>query len=102
MYLILCYVLNYNYTEYYSTRNLYFQPYLCESSYVLLEYAITVMFMWMFIEGLYLHNVVTANALREGISHVVYYATGWGLPVILTALWAVMTALHYRTERVKT
>ncbi|XP_073967454.1 PDF receptor-like [Choristoneura fumiferana] len=77
-------------------------PYLCESSYVLLEYAITVMFMWMFIEGLYLHNVVTANALREGISHVVYYATGWGLPVILTALWAVMTALHYRTERVKT
>ncbi|XP_061723637.1 PDF receptor-like [Cydia pomonella] len=77
-------------------------PYLCESSYILLEYAITVMFMWMFIEGLYLHNVVTANALREGISHVVYYATGWGLPVILTAVWAAMSALHYKGERVNT
>ncbi|CAG4984241.1 unnamed protein product [Parnassius apollo] len=77
-------------------------PYLCESSYVLLEYAITVMFMWMFIEGLYLHNVVTANALRERISYLVYYAVGWGLPFVVTVIWATMTALHYKRERFKT
>ncbi|KAI8430586.1 hypothetical protein MSG28_000806 [Choristoneura fumiferana] len=47
-------------------------------------------------------NVTLRGIDNMGISHVVYYATGWGLPVILTALWAVMTALHYRTERVKT
>ncbi|KPI92031.1 PDF receptor [Papilio xuthus] len=77
-------------------------PYLCESSYVLLEYAITVMFMWMFIEGLYLHNVVTANALREKISYLLYYATGWGVPFVVTAIWATMTSLHYQRERFKT
>ena len=36
-----------------------FQPYLCESFYVLLEYARTAMFHWFFIEGLHLHNVLT-------------------------------------------
>ncbi|XP_026313687.1 PDF receptor-like [Hyposmocoma kahamanoa] len=76
-------------------------PYVCESSYVMLEYAISVMFMWMFIEGLYLHNLVTANALRERISHLFYYATGWGLPLIVTAVWATMTALHYSEETIK-
>lgn len=38
---------------------LFFQPVLCEASYVLLEYVKTAMFMWMFIEGLFLHNIVT-------------------------------------------
>jgi hypothetical protein len=38
------------------------QPVLCEASYVLLEYARTAMFMWMFIEGLYLHNMITGEA----------------------------------------
>lgn len=37
------------------------QPVLCEASYVLLEYARTAMFLWMFIEGLYLHNMVTGT-----------------------------------------
>ncbi|KAF6198455.1 hypothetical protein GE061_008203 [Apolygus lucorum] len=40
-------------------------PFLCEASYVLLEYARTAMFMWMFIEGLYLHNVVTVNDIER-------------------------------------
>ena len=39
------------------------QPLLCEASYVLLEYARTAMFMWMFIEGLYLHNMITGEAI---------------------------------------
>ena len=37
------------------------QPYLCESFYVLLEYARTAMFHWFFIEGLHLHNVLTID-----------------------------------------
>ncbi|XP_059059766.1 PDF receptor-like isoform X2 [Achroia grisella] len=73
-------------------------PYLCESSYILLEYAITVMFMWMFIEGIYLHSMVAGNSLRERISHVVYYATGWGLPIIITAAWATVTSIHYKSQ----
>ncbi|CAG7732935.1 unnamed protein product, partial [Allacma fusca] len=34
-------------------------PILCEAAYICLEYARTAMFMWMFVEGLYLHNMIT-------------------------------------------
>ena len=43
-----------------------FQPYLCESFYVLLEYARTAMFFWFFIEGLHLHNVLTMDVFIDG------------------------------------
>lgn len=68
------------------------QPYLCEGSYVLLEYARTAMFMWMFIEGLYLHNVVTVTVFQGRFPHYVYAMLGWGLPVLMTVIWAVFTS----------
>ncbi|XP_060809638.1 PDF receptor isoform X2 [Amyelois transitella] len=73
-------------------------PYLCEASYVLLEYAGTVMFLWMFIEGLYLHNMVTSNSLRSRWSHSTYFALGWGFPVVITGIWAMTSHFHYRQE----
>ncbi|CAG7727867.1 unnamed protein product, partial [Allacma fusca] len=36
-------------------------PILCEAAYICLEYARTAMFMWMFVEGLYLHNMITGK-----------------------------------------
>lgn len=68
------------------------QPFLCEGSYVLLEYARTAMFMWMFIEGLYLHNVVTVTVLQGRFPHMLYAMLGWGLPALMTIVWAVFTA----------
>ncbi|XP_055843388.1 PDF receptor isoform X2 [Episyrphus balteatus] len=72
-------------------------PYICEASYVLLEYARTAMFMWMFIEGLYLHNVVTATVLQGRFPQTIYAIIGWGTAVVMTALWAVVTA-HYKSN----
>ncbi|XP_038122110.1 PDF receptor isoform X2 [Culex quinquefasciatus] len=69
-------------------------PYLCEASYILLEYARTSMFMWMFIEGLYLHNVVTVTVFQGRFPHALYAFVGWGGPVALAAIWAITTA-HY-------
>ncbi len=45
-----------------------FQEYLCESFYILLEYARTSMFLWMFVEGLYLHNMITVAVFQERLS----------------------------------
>lgn len=59
------------------------QPYLCEASYILLEYARTAMFLWMFIEGLYLHNVVTVTVFQGRFPHVFYCVLGWGVPVLM-------------------
>lgn len=70
-------------------------PYLCESSYILLEYANTSMFMWMFIEGLYLHKMVTVDVFNENFCRGAYYATGWGFPVILTGIWAATTSKYF-------
>ncbi|XP_031345579.1 PDF receptor isoform X2 [Photinus pyralis] len=65
-------------------------PYLCESIYVLLEYAKTAMFMWMFIEGLYLHNVITVTVFQEYSYMKLYFWLGWTLPLALTIIWVII------------
>lgn len=50
---------------------------------MLLEYARTAMFLWMFIEGLYLHNVVTVTVFQGRFPHLLYAALGWGAPVVM-------------------
>ncbi|ODN06140.1 PDF receptor [Orchesella cincta] len=63
-------------------------PYLCEASYISLEYARTAMFMWMFVEGLYLHNMITVTVFEERLSPLVYPMVGWIVPIPLTvACW---------------
>ncbi|XP_058806073.1 PDF receptor-like isoform X2 [Phymastichus coffea] len=74
-------------------------PVLCEASYVLLEYARTAMFMWMFIEGLYLHNLVTVTQMHETTHYKMYRIVGWGYPMIMTMTWAIVTALNYHPSK---
>lgn len=74
-------------------------PFLCETSYVLLEYARTAMFMWMFIEGLYLHNVVTFTVFQGKFPHGLYALLGWGGPVLLTAAWTAVTAYNRHGQK---
>ncbi|XP_062524581.1 neuropeptide receptor B2 isoform X3 [Bombyx mori] len=84
------------------TRGIDNMPYICEGSYVLLEYATSAMFLWMFMEGLYLHNVVAANNLRERVPYQWYCVWAWGAPVVITSIWTILTALKYRGEKVQT
>ncbi|ODN06147.1 PDF receptor [Orchesella cincta] len=67
------------------------RPYLCEASYISLEYARTAMFMWMFVEGLFLHNMITVTVFEERLSPIVYPMVGWVVPIPLTVVWAVVT-----------
>lgn len=53
------------------------------------------MFMWMFIEGLYLHNVVTVTVFQGRFPHTLYALLGWGTPIMMTTIWAIFTA-HYK------
>ncbi|XP_054016652.1 PDF receptor-like isoform X4 [Hylaeus anthracinus] len=73
-------------------------PVLCEASYALLEYAKTAMFMWMFIEGLFLHNMVTVTVFQETSYYRMYRFVGWGCPVLMTLAWAVVTAFYYHPK----
>ncbi|KOX73369.1 PDF receptor [Melipona quadrifasciata] len=73
-------------------------PVLCEASYALLEYAKTAMFMWMFIEGLFLHNMVTVTVFQENSYYRIYRFVGWGCPVVMTLIWAIITAFYYHPK----
>ncbi|KAH8362109.1 hypothetical protein KR084_000661, partial [Drosophila pseudotakahashii] len=73
-------------------------PYLCEASYVLLEYARTAMFMWMFIEGLYLHNMVTVAVFQGSFPLKFFSRLGWGFPILMTTVWARCTVMYMDTS----
>ncbi|XP_062138818.1 PDF receptor isoform X3 [Drosophila sulfurigaster albostrigata] len=73
-------------------------PYLCEASYVLLEYARTAMFMWMFIEGLYLHNMITVAVFQGSFPLIIFSLLGWGMPVVMTTVWVQCTAIFMDTS----
>ncbi|XP_066953813.1 PDF receptor-like [Macrobrachium rosenbergii] len=68
-------------------------PILCEAFYILLEYGRSAMFMWMFIEGMYLNNLISVAFFQGPANYSAYYAIGWGIPVFMTASWAVVMAL---------
>ncbi|ODM89688.1 PDF receptor [Orchesella cincta] len=78
-----------------SRRGIDNTPYLCEASYISLEYARTAMFMWMFVEGLFLNNFVTVTVFKEKLSPIIYPIIGWVVPIPLTIVWAVVTYLQY-------
>ena len=69
------------------------QPYLCESFYVLLEYARTVMFHWFFIEGLHLHNVLTINVFPSTGGRR-YIKTYWSTNPFLWQLFGYFTKFY--------
>ncbi|KAH0953400.1 hypothetical protein HN011_005870 [Eciton burchellii] len=73
-------------------------PVLCEASYVLLEYMKTVMFTWMFIEGLFLHNIVTVTVFQETFYYRMYRFVGWGCPVLITLTWTIVMSLYYHPK----
>lgn len=77
------------------------QPYICEACYFFLEYAITAMFCWMFIEGIYLHSVVATNILKDFIGYRQYLVIGWCTPMVFSATWAWATSIHYSPSPVE-
>ncbi|XP_014203665.1 PDF receptor [Copidosoma floridanum] len=84
------------YDQQYSIQN---TPILCEGFYVLLEYARTAMFTWMFIEGFFLHNKVTVAVFTETSGYQMYRVIGWGYPIFMTAGWTVVTAIYYHPSK---
>ncbi|PVD30919.1 hypothetical protein C0Q70_10194 [Pomacea canaliculata] len=60
-----------------SSGALYDTPVFCEILYSLLEYTKTVKFMWMFVEGLYLHNMIAVAFFSGKPNYVLFYSLGW-------------------------
>ncbi|XP_072379374.1 PDF receptor-like [Diabrotica undecimpunctata] len=63
--------------------------YLYQIDIAFLEYSKTAMFLWMFIEGLYLHNMITVTVFQEYNYIKIYCYMGWIIPALMTAGWLV-------------
>ncbi|XP_046397289.1 calcitonin gene-related peptide type 1 receptor-like isoform X2 [Ischnura elegans] len=63
----------------------------CKLLLILTKYFRLTNYMWMFCEGFYLHRLIAA-AFAEQKSLILFYAIGWGFPVLPTALYAVLRA----------
>ncbi|KAH3715038.1 hypothetical protein DPMN_057742 [Dreissena polymorpha] len=81
-----------------SSGAIYDTPVLCEIQYALLEYTKTVQFMWMLIEGMYLHNQIAVSVFSKKPNYVVFYCMGWGVPIPLTVAWCVTQALTNKNK----
>ncbi|KAL4717809.1 hypothetical protein ACJJTC_000958 [Scirpophaga incertulas] len=81
-----------------TTTGLQNVPYLCECIHIVLEYSMTSMFMWMFLEGFYLNKLVSGQAMNRNISYSVYLITGWGYPFLITLAWAVVNGIKYSDD----
>lgn len=62
-----------------------------------LEYTRTTMFMWMFIEGLYLHNMITVTVFQEYSYIKLYIYLGYGLSALMSVTW-MMTMIILRSD----
>ncbi|XP_063891550.1 PDF receptor isoform X1 [Helicoverpa armigera] len=76
-------------------------PYVCESFYVLLEYSRLVVYAWMFIEGIFLNTLVSANTLRNEIPIFYFYVGGWVTPISVIAVWVSVVSSHYSDDDVR-
>ncbi|XP_077554041.1 diuretic hormone receptor-like [Haemaphysalis longicornis] len=60
--------------------------------YVVLTYLMGTNFFWMFVEGLYLFILVVKTFSIELVRVHVYAVIGWGIPLVVVAVWAVTKA----------
>ncbi|XP_076461804.1 PDF receptor-like isoform X2 [Babylonia areolata] len=81
-----------------SSGALYDTPIFCEMLYALLEYTKTVKFMWMFVEGLYLHNMIAVAFFNGKPNYLLFYSLGWGFPVLVLTAWVVPMTQHFKVK----
>ncbi|KAJ9594858.1 hypothetical protein L9F63_013843 [Diploptera punctata] len=57
---------------------------------IVLHYFHLTNFFWMFVEGLYLYMLVVETFTGENIKLRVYVVLGWGAPVLIVFVWAIV------------
>uniref|UniRef100_A0A914H3H7 Uncharacterized protein n=1 Tax=Globodera rostochiensis TaxID=31243 RepID=A0A914H3H7_GLORO len=64
--------------------------FVCELMFFLLEYFKSVAFWWMFLEGLYLHNLLVFAFFTKTPKLWPYLITGYGVPLAHTLSWLIV------------
>lgn len=64
----------------------------CKTIIVLSQYTMVSNILWMFVEGLFLHNSIVVTVFSTDAPYKLFCAIGWGLPGIIAISWAI--AMH--------
>ncbi|XP_064122174.1 vasoactive intestinal polypeptide receptor-like [Macrobrachium nipponense] len=68
---------------------------LCKTLLGVRMYAQMSSINWMFVEGLYLHSRLTSNIFNDGAPFMLYYAIGWGTPLLFIPAWAATMYFYH-------
>ncbi|CAK8687253.1 unnamed protein product [Clavelina lepadiformis] len=71
---------------------------LCRVLAAISIYSQVATYCWMFVEGVYLHMMVVMAYTYDRFSIKLYMALGWGTPIPITVLWAVLKAVYEDKE----
>ncbi|XP_067136193.1 calcitonin gene-related peptide type 1 receptor-like isoform X1 [Centruroides vittatus] len=65
----------------------------CQILHVIVHYFMVSNYFWMFCEGLYLHTILVIAFVSESKLMKWFYFLGWGIPLLLTILYAILRGL---------
>lgn len=68
----------------------------CKAIIVLSQYTMVSNILWMFVEGLFLHNSIVVTVFSTDAPYKLFCAIGWGLPGIIAISWAI--AMHIKMD----
>uniref|UniRef100_A0A8D9DY41 Diuretic hormone receptor n=1 Tax=Cacopsylla melanoneura TaxID=428564 RepID=A0A8D9DY41_9HEMI len=63
-----------------------------------LHYCHLTNFFWMFVEGLYLYMLVVETFSSANIKLRVYFIIGWGAPLVIITVWAIVKTFAPSTD----
>ncbi|XP_023026344.1 parathyroid hormone/parathyroid hormone-related peptide receptor [Leptinotarsa decemlineata] len=66
---------------------------VCKAIVSLRFYFIIVNFMFMLMEGMYLHNLMFLKLFSDNHSVAIYCLMGWGLPILFLIPWIILRAI---------
>lgn len=65
----------------------------CQFLHIIVHYFMVSNYFWMFCEGLYLHTILVVAFVSESRLMKWFYFSGWGIPLLLTVLYAILRGL---------
>lgn len=71
---------------------------LCKVVVALSQYTALANVFWMFVEGFFLHHSLVLGVFSTKTPFKLFYAIGWGLPVVFTSAWAIVLHFEYHTR----
>lgn len=66
----------------------------CRVAMVLMQYSVVASYYWLFVEGLYLLNLLVIAVFSEKSYFNIYLCIGWGTPVLVVVPWVVVKYLY--------